>query len=226
MMDHIKKRGFVKVYIFWLQGDFNLSYWKYLEYHYMKKWENSDFLENKKTQKEPDIDIFGKHKIGLYINIIDEFINFLNINEWYKNKNLKSNEMEIDIIKPLNNFQSKIFYFDNAKLKLQIINGKKEWLLLKDSEISINNLDENFYEKKEYLNKNGNYLKFMNSLVKNENYKVDNNKIILINDLQVSSYSLAARIVRCYRAYNGWIQWKDKNGDPMKLSCPEIYNKK
>ena len=34
-----------------------------------------------------------------------------------KNINLKSNEMEIDIIEPLNNFQSKIFYFDNSKLK-------------------------------------------------------------------------------------------------------------
>ena len=83
---HIKNKGFAKVYIFWLQGDFNLSYWKYLEYYYIKKWENSDFLENKKAQKEPNIDSFGKHKIGHYINIIDEFINFLNINEWYKNK--------------------------------------------------------------------------------------------------------------------------------------------
>lgn len=136
--------------------------------------------------------------------------------------------MEMDIIKPLNNFQSKIFYFDNAKLKLQIINGKKEWSLLKDSEISINNLDENFYEKKEHLNKNSKYLKFMNSLVENENYKIDNNKIILINDLQISSCSLAAEIVRCYRAYDGWMEWKDQknNGVPIKLSCPEIYNKK
>lgn len=228
MRDHIKNKDFAKVYIFWLQGDFNLSYWKYLEYYYIKKWENSDFLENKKTQKEPDIDSFGKHKIGHYINIIDEFINFLNINEWYKNKNnnLKSNEMEIDIIEPLNNFQSKIFYFDNSKLKLQIINGKKEWLLLKGSEISINNLDENFYEKKEHLNKNSKYQKFMNSLIKNQNYKIDNNKIILIDDLQISSCSLAAEIVRCYRAYDGWMEWKDQNGVSIKLSCPEIYNKK
>lgn len=52
----------------------------------------------------------------------------------------------MNIIKSLNNFQSKIFYFDNSKL--QIINGKKEWSLLKDSEISINNLDENFYKKR------------------------------------------------------------------------------
>ena len=66
----------------------------------------------------------------------------------------------------------------------------------------------------------------MNSLVKNENYKIDNNKIILINDLQISSSSLAAEIVRCYHSSNGWLDWKDQNGVPIKLSCPEIYNKK
>ena len=66
----------------------------------------------------------------------------------------------------------------------------------------------------------------MNSLVENENYKIDNNKIILINDLEISSCSLAAEIVRCYRAYDGWMEWKDQNGVPIKLSCPEIYNKK
>ena len=66
----------------------------------------------------------------------------------------------------------------------------------------------------------------MNSLIKNQNYKIDNNIIILLDDLQISSCSLAAEIVRCYRAYDGWMEWKDQNGVSIKLSCPEIYNKK
>ncbi|MBR2651840.1 hypothetical protein IKD56_00345 [bacterium] len=68
----------------------------------------------------------------------------------------------------------------------------------------MNNLKEDDYERK-ILIKKSSYKKFIDSLEMNKNFlfNKDKNKIILIDNIPVSSISLAAEIVGCYNAMDG-----------------------
>lgn len=238
---HINQgKEFYKAYIFWLcHEDVNESHWKYLEHHYIKKWENSSFFDNAKTQEVPKVNEWDIITINKCIDQIDKLIKFIGIDEIHQNV-IEACEDEKQIIFESKNNQNTpsttvILYFSyndkklkleyNAQLKLEIISGRTKWTLLKGSEISLNNLKEDDYERK-ILIKKSSYKKFIDSLEMNKNFSFnkDKNKIILIDNIPVSSISLAAEIVSCYNAMDGWTKWKnEKNGVSAKEAYPEIH---
>lgn len=207
------EKEFNKVICFYHLENFSKTYYDYLEYYYIDKINSQNYYicMNGNTRKTPNISEIETIEINIYIDSINEYLDFAEIN-------FNNNAFDNNSNKSNNNIDNNIFYFENASLIYTNVN----FYLLKGSKIKNDN--------KEWKNKDDKWIKWsknrkekfksfiennINHLQKNDNYYT------LTNDLKVSSPSWASCLVRGVTSSNGWLDWKNKD----KKTLDEIYRK-
>lgn len=208
------KKEFNKIICFYSLENFSKTYFDYLEYYFIDKINSQDYYicMNGNNRKTPNISEFETIEINSYIDSINEYLDFAEIN--FNNNTFDNNSNKSD--NSLN--ENNIFYFENASL----IYTNGNFYLLKGSKIKNNIKESNNNDDlriKWYKNRNDKFKSFIENnieyLQKNEDY------YILNNNLKVSSPSFAGCLAKGVVSCNGWFDWKNKD----KKTLDEIYRK-
>lgn len=175
------------------------TYIDYLEYHYIHKALNQNSFICINKDEKPNKPKANEEEIILIQDIIDKIDQLLIFNGINLEK-VDSSTTKAKI-NTYNYLGGKLLYSDG------------EFYLLKDSIISNKQFSENDYASKQDINS---YARITKWREENREFLLkQGDSLVITRDIKVNSCSLAACIVKGYKALNGWDAWKNNGGNSL-----------